>query len=528
MFGRVTSPLPWSILFWSAFAGAQAPAGPVPGAAAAPAAPPGNNPRVELLPQPPTAGSGPDAPVSPVTLALEARLRQMETGNGLTADQVAARAMAKSPQLEAKRRSLEAANADVSRSRAGFAPDVTLRASYTRLSHIDPPSIGTLGTGGLVVSGPTDATRPLLPSDPLFVTPVPDFTFPVVLNNYSLEARLTVPLSDYVLRLSHNLEASRRSRQAAELDEQATRLSIARDARVAYYQWIGAQGRAYVAMQGVEQTRGHQADAKNAFDAGLLSKADVMAAQSQLKSAELFAERSKNAVFLAGEQLRVLMQDPSDANYQVGENILVDLPPLAGIEQPDAAVREAISKRLELRRIEESEAALHEQATAARQAGYPRLDATAGAVYANPNPRYFPQREKWNATWDAGVVLSWKPTAMFGSEAGGKSLDAQAAALNAQRAELRDALRLEVSQSITAAQEAIYALATSRQALEAAEESYRVRRELFRAGRATLVEVSDAETSLTRARLEVVNAHVDVRLTRVQLEHALGRDVKRQ
>jgi outer membrane protein len=527
MFGRVTSPLPWSILFWSAFAGAQAPAGP-PGGATPPAAAPGNSPRVELLPQPTTAGSGPDAPVSPVTLALEARLRQMETGNGLTADQVATRAMAKSPQLEEKRRSLEAANSDVSRSRAGFAPDLALRASYTRLSHIDPPSIGTLGTGGLVVSPNATPRQWGGLADPLFVTPVPDFTFPVVLNNYSLEARVTVPLSDYVLRLSHNLEASKRSRQAAALDEQATRLSIARDARVAYYQWIGAQGRAYVAMQGVEQTRGHHADAKNAFDAGLLSKADVMAAQTQLKSAELFAERSKNAVFLAGEQLRVLMQDTSDANYQVGENILVDLPPLAGLDQPDAAVREAISKRLELRRIEESEASLHEQATAARQAGYPRLDATAGAIYANPNSRYFPQREEWNATWDAGVVLSWKPTAMFGSEAGGKSLDAQAAALNAQRAQLRDALRLEVSQSITAAQEAIYALATSRQALEAAEESYRVRRELFRAGRATLVEVSDAETSLTRARLEVVNAHVDVRLTRVQLEHALGRDVKRQ
>jgi outer membrane protein TolC len=39
--------------------------------------------------------------------------------------------------------------------------------------------------------------------------------------------------------------------------------------------------------------------------------------------------------------------------------------------------------------------------------------------------------------------------------------------------------------------------------------------------------VTDAETDLTRSRLEVVNAHVDERIARVALTHALGRDVGR-
>ena len=65
----------------------------------------------------------------------------------------------------------------------------------------------------------------------------------------------------------------------------------------------------------------------------------------------------------------------------------------------------------------------------------------------------------------------------------------------------------------------------SREGLVAAEENYRVRRELYRAGKATIVEVTDAETDLTRARLDVVNSHVDVRIARVALSHALGRDV---
>ena len=65
---------------------------------------------------------------------------------------------------------------------------------------------------------------------------------------------------------------------------------------------------------------------------------------------------------------------------------------------------------------------------------------------------------------------------------------------------------------------------TTKQALGAAEEGYRVRRELFRAGKATLVEVIDAEAELTRARLEVINALVEARIARVRFEHAVGRD----
>jgi len=55
-------------------------------------------------------------------------------------------------------------------------------------------------------------------------------------------------------------------------------------------------------------------------------------------------------------------------------------------------------------------------------------------------------------------------------------------------------------------------------------ERTRARRDLFRNGKATLVEVNDAESELTRARLEVVNAHIDARIARVRLDHVVGRD----
>jgi len=56
--------------------------------------------------------------------------------------------------------------------------------------------------------------------------------------------------------------------------------------------------------------------------------------------------------------------------------------------------------------------------------------------------------------------------------------------------------------------EATVSLLPRVKAWSAAEENYRVRRELYRAGKATVVDVTDAETDLTRSRLDVVNSHV--------------------
>jgi outer membrane protein len=67
---------------------------------------------------------------------------------------------------------------------------------------------------------------------------------------------------------------------------------------------------------------------------------------------------------------------------------------------------------------------------------------------------------------------------------------------------------------------------TSQKGLAAAEESYRVRQALLAAQRATAVELVDAETELTRARITSLNARIDLRVAMAQLSHAVGNDAK--
>ncbi|HEY3667392.1 MAG TPA: TolC family protein, partial [Polyangiaceae bacterium] len=321
MFRRsFTYAAPFALLLSSSLASvAQAQTAPAP----APVAPAqGARPvPTNLAPPPAPAGAvGPDAPVSKVTESLEAKLASMQTGNGLTADQAAQRALVNNVDVNAKQKSLAAADAEVDATTAQFLPKLTLIAAYTRLNKFHQPDFP--------LPGPAGAPPTFLSGDALF---------PVIPNNYNLEAQLNVPISDYVLRLSNAMAGANHGKNAAKLDEAATRLSVARDARVYYYQWIRAQGASYVAEQALEAARGHAQDAKNAFDAGLVSRADVLRTVSQEKSAELTVAHWKNNVSQATQQLRVALGDASNVNYEIGENILAELPPFDAPTNPDAA-----------------------------------------------------------------------------------------------------------------------------------------------------------------------------------------------
>jgi outer membrane protein TolC len=259
----------------------------------------------------------------------------------------------------------------------------------------------------------------------------------------------------------------------------------------------------------------------------LVSRADLLRAQSQVKNAELTVAHYTNMTSVATEQLRVAMGETGEANYDIGENILTELPPFALPPSAGAGYAEALEHRLEVKQLGESEASLRDQAKAARAANYPRLDASGDFIYANPNPRYFPPASVWHDTWDASITLSWTPTNIFGAQAQAHVAEAHADEVASKRASLKNGLRLEVNQAMNALTEAQVSLSSAREGLVAAEENYRVRRELYRAGKATVVDVTDAETDLTRSRLEVVNSHVDERIARVALTHALGRDIGR-
>ncbi|HET6148784.1 MAG TPA: TolC family protein [Polyangia bacterium] len=470
-------------------------------------------------PPPPPSPTPPPPPAAPATDPLTAL---KAASGGLTADEVGRRASETSVEARVRERAVDAAEARQQEAEAGYWPRLIGTARYTRLSQVPPIEFGAPGVSFVVREGDPGIITAVTPQQPLFASAFPPIPTPV--NQYTLQVSLTVPLSDYVFRVSQAIAAATHSARAARVDEQAARLKVAAEARVAFYQWIRARGQAVIAAQALEQARAHLRDAQQMFAAGVVSRADTLRAESQVKSIELLQTRTLNLVDLAEEQLHIVMHDPGARHYEVGEDVTASLPARATDASLTHLQDEAFDHRLELRALDETAGSVRELAKVSRAAQYPRLDLAGNAIYANPNQRIFPLRDQFDRTWDATVQLSWTPTDIAGARAAGRAQAAQEGQILAQREALLDGLRLEVTQAYQLQREAEVALGTTLQGLLAAEESARVRRDLFRNGKATLVEVNDAESELTRSRLEVVNAHIDARIARVRLDHAVGRD----
>jgi outer membrane protein len=434
----------------------------------------------------------------------------------LTADEVARRAEATSFEIRARADERQAAQAAVDQALAAYLPRLSGVARYTRLSDLKATSLGNLAVA-------PDA-QPGSNPDPTRLLAMP-LTFPTITNQYLAQATLQLPLSDYLLRIPQAHAAASGNARSVALAEKAARLRVATEARVGYYAWLRAGMQVRIAEQSVEQARGHLEDVKHAAAAESASPADVLRVESQVAATELLLARARNLATVTETQLRTMMHDDSQQAYRSQE----DLAAAIATELPEARAAEllwseAAAQRLELAALDESATASREQAKVALAMGLPRLDAVGNAVYANPNPRIFPQSDSFRGTWDATVQLSWAPTDVPAARAAKRAALARATQIEDQRAALLDGIKLEVTQAAQALSEARVAIETARRGQHAAEESCRIRRVLFQNGRATSVELTDAETELTRARMDLLSAQIDLRVANVRLVHAVGRD----
>jgi outer membrane protein TolC len=483
----------------------------------------------------------PEKSADPLAAALAAQ------PGGLTPDDVARRAMQTRRSLRARQADLRAAQARVDQALVAYFPRVTATASYTRLSEVpglalpSSPAIIVLPAQGQQPGGQKPSTGPLLAApcqgqagatcvydkdnQQLGVTTPPSFAFPTLNSSYSLTAQLAVPVSDYVLRISQGYAAASHAASAKELEVQAETLQVASDAKIAFFNWARARGQATVAAQSVDQARAHVDDAKIAQAAGLVSRADVLRIEAQVASAEQVQAEAQAFESVASEQLRIVIQAPSNEALSLGIDILASTPGGGAPEALDALQRQALQRRLEIRALDETQHSLKNAVSLAQAAYFPRLDAFANLTYANPNQRIFPSRDEWNATWEAGLRMTWTINDTFTAMGSVAEAKARADMIAEQKAALMEGLRIEVASALADLQRARASIEAAERGLAASEESLRVRQLLFRTGRATSLDLVDAESEATRARLRRIDAHVGLLVAQTRLAHATGRDV---
>jgi outer membrane protein len=467
---------------------------------------------------PPPSAAPPPAPAtadSAAPLPVPTDLVRVQPG-GLTSAQAGARAATTSWSAKASMETVRGAAARVDEAWASFLPRLSAIAKYTYLSPLTAPSLGTL----IGSNAPLRANE-MPPAGSLIAIPL---SFPIVLNNFLLQATLTVPISDYFLRIDQNYTAATRSQEAARWDVATARATSAANGQVAYYTWLRARGAVIVAVEALNDQKTHLRDARNQFSVGNASKADVLRAETAVASADLALERAKNLADLSEKQVRVAIHARDDEAMAPGEDL--EAPPIPVQGNLKQMTIEALAARPEVKSADANAASAREQATVARAGRYPVLSGFADGIVASPNPRIFPQSTDVVATWDVGAQLVWSPNDVLVANGSAADFESRAAATEANKNTVRDGIEVEVTQNWQAVREADFAIESSTREQASADEAYRVARELFNNGRGTSTTLTDAETDLTRARLDLLNAKADARIARIKLDHALGRDAR--
>jgi len=453
---------------------------PVPPPATAQAAPPD----VDVAPPPP--------PVPPpsVTDALDF------SSSGLTADSAAARAAQVAPAVAGAEAQARGARADTDDATSHWIPRVDLSGRYTRLSSTPTPVI------------------PMFPPEALagFV-PAP--------NNYTFQATVAVPITDYFLRIMPAIEARRAGVEAADARVEAQQASTALQARTTYWNLVRARAAVLITEDAVRQLEGHIRQLEALFSAGEVTRADVLGARAQLAGAQAQVAAAQGGVRVTEAVLRRLLDLPPGTVIQLGQDAssVVGAPP-----NPDQLAQQALASRPELAALR---AAIRATGAGARASGagrYPSLAVVGNAQYANPAPRVTPQDRSFALAWDLSVVLSWSPNDFLSARAQNRSAQANVEELETQLAQVEDGIAIEAAQAASDLQVAQAMLESTVEGQAAAEETFRVRSAMLEAGAATPTEVLDAEIAQRRAELAALDAHIAAHVAEAKVRYVAHQD----
>jgi outer membrane protein len=467
---------------------APAAAAPAPAApAAAPAAPP------------PAAAAAPvDAPVA-ATASEGFDLRDALRGPGapLTSDEAAARAAKTAPSVARAEAAARKAALAAEQVNIALYPRLELEASYTLLSRVDaPPFSNAFAMAGM--DNPFDTQQQ---------------------HTGKLEARLSYPVSALFFTIIPRHKAALKSAEAQKLTSKVQAHSVALQAREAFYNYARTRAALMVAKSAQSQTEAHRRDVDALVNAGSLAKVELMRADAQVAAATVAVARTQVLVANARVGLFTLTHIEGNEDLTINEDFSTELPPL--VDTSDSMLAKALANRSELRQLRMTLEAIEHTVDAAQGQELPQLVVGGLADYANPNQRWFGFNDVWKPSWAAFASVTWSPNDWANYDSVADQARADLAQTLADLESLEDALRIEVSTAYESYNAARAALVSARSGIAAAEESFRVRREQFRAGAAVATEVIDAEGDLRDARLDLVNALIELRIAKARLDRAV-------
>lgn len=327
----------------------------------------------------------------------------------------------------------------------------------------------------------------------------------------SLEAKM--PIYDGGT-LKEGRIAARYGLNAADLSLEDTMQTVRYRATSYYYRILETANQVQVSEDQVKTLQEHLRIVNAQFRAGTVAKADVLSTEVRLANAQQSLVSYRNNYDIAMATLCNYLLLPVDTVIRLPEQLtynkyslnVTDCTAYALENRPDAAAADYEVKQAESNKR-------------AAKAGYrPQVNATAsGSVTDNK-----PFNNGLSDQWTAGISANWNIFDGGLTQAQVEEADAALTRAQENAASTREQIQLDVRSAYLSLLAAEKNISTTKIAISAAEEDYRIAQVRYAAGVGTNLDVMDANDKLTQAKMNYYGALYEYNTAKAELDKAMG------
>ena len=328
-------------------------------------------------------------------------------------------------------------------------------------------------------------------------------------HNFSISAPVFNP------QLDASIDSARYTREGTGASYEEALQQAKYDAVSGYYTLIMNRNLVDVAQQAVKDYQGHVTNVQAQYNVGLVASSDVLAAKTNLADSETSLVKAQNAANLAEASLNQVIAYSVQTAINTAEHDLQYKPYNVTLEQAKAYAllhRSALVKSaLDVKSAEE--------AVKSAKSGYlPTVAVRAGRGYADLDG-YFGTSTK---SWSVGATASWSLWDGGTTQNAIKKANAQLEQAKEANLATVDAVLLAVQKAYLNLRSAEQTIQSTQTAVAQGQESFRIATLRYRAGVGTNLDVLDAETKLTDARNNYVQALYNYNISIAALEQLTG------
>ena len=312
-----------------------------------------------------------------------------------------------------------------------------------------------------------------------------------------------------------SIDASRYAREGTGAAYEEALQQAKYDAISGYYTLIMNRNLVDVAQQAVKDYQGHVTNVDAQYNVGLVASSDVLAAKTNLADSETNLVKAQNTANLAEASLNQVIAYPVQTSITTAERDLQYKPYNVTLEQAKAYAmlhRSALVKSAMA--VKEAEATLKK----AKFGYWPIVGVETGRGYADFDGYFGTSNKSWHigakaswSLWDGGATQNKVKVASDTLE---KAKEANLAAV--------DSVLLSVQKAYLNLRSAEQTIQSTQTAVTQGQESFRIATLRYRAGVGTNLDVLDAETKLTTARNNYVQALYNYNISIAALEQLTG------